>query len=457
MTAIGIELNDAAISIVDGRSRIVSAPGYAVAHGGEVLLGEEAYRIARLHPQQTSNRFWHELSDQPIPKFMGGQFSSADLVHDQLQALCADFISEIEAVIFAVPGHWSSEQLGLLLGIAQDLSLPVQGIVDSAVAATRREYRGRALLHLDASLHELTISRMLQDGKSSVGERRTVDRIGIDGLERICVEFIARRFVEGTRFDPLHRGQSEQYLYDKLYGWLNNLNRDGAAQLTLEFDGNEFQMNLKRDELVDRVIKFVEPVVQQVRNLLPAGEPAAVQISSRLAEFPGFVEAMARISQVSVFVLEPAAGALGALRRAGALAPVDAGLRLTSALPFDQAPVELDEADAGASDGKGARWPTHVLFDGCAYRLGDRAFNIGSELPPGEYGVILDGGRSGVSRRHCTIRVGDHGVEVVDNSRYGIRLNGHSIDGAAILQSGDVLSLGSPSSEFLLLSEVTAE
>ena len=62
---------------------------------------------------------------------------------------------------------------------------------------------------------------------------------------------------------------------------------------------------------------------------------------------------------------------------------------------------------------------------------------------------------SGVSRRHCTIQIGAHGVEVVDNSRYGTRLNGHEIDGAAILQSGDVLSLGNPVSEFLLISEVT--
>jgi hypothetical protein len=45
----------------------------------------------------------------------------------------------------------------------------------------------------------------------------------------------------------------------------------------------------------------------------------------------------------------------------------------------------------------------------------------------------------------------------VDHSRFGTRLNGHRVDGSAILQSGDVVSLGNPGSEFLLITEVTAD
>jgi hypothetical protein len=458
MTVLGIELNDAAISVVDGRSRIVSAPGYAVGRGGEIVFGADAWKLARLHPQQTSHRFWRDLSDQQMARFMDGRYSAADLAHDQLQMLCADFMADVEGVIFSVPAHWSPEQLGLLLGIAQDLSLPVRGLVDSAVAATRRLYNGRDLLHIDASLHELTMTRMLQAGNSAVGERRTVERVGIEGLERCCVEFIARRFVEATRFDPLHHGESEQYLYDHLYGWLNSLNREKTVDLTIEFGGNEFQLDLARPELAGQVVKFLEPVVQQARNLLSAGEPVAVQLGNRIAEFPGVVEAVARLSKASAFVLEPAAAAHGALRRAGSMAPTDAGIRLTGALPFDQPAVDSDDSpEVVETPVAAARQPTHVVYDGCAYRLGKRSFSIGSELPPGEFGVVLGGGRSGVSRRHCTIRVGDNGIEVIDNSRYGTLLNGHAIDGIAILQGGDILSLGNPCSDFLMISEVVPD
>ncbi len=458
MAILGIELNDAALAVCDGQSAPVTAPGYAVATDGGVIFGGEAWKTARLHPRRTTNRFWCEISDQPLAKFMDGQFGAADLAHDQLRQLIAGFGKAIDGAVFAMPPQWSTEQLGLLLGIAQDLALPVTGFVDSAVAATRREYQGGALLHLDASLHGLTITRMHQAGKSSVDTRRSIDRLGIDGLERVCVEFIASQFVDSTRFDPLHDGESEQYLYDNLHAWLSQLNREDRLALTVEYAGNEFKAGLKKADLAGRISAYIEPVVQQVRSLLSVGVPAALQVGDRLASFPGVVEALGRISRVSVFVLESAAAAKGALARADSLPDTGAGVRLTTALPWDQPPVcvEVAAGDAAAITTATSERPTHVMFGGRAYRLEKSPFNIGSALSPGDYGVMLDGGQSGVSRRHCTIQISAHGVEVVDNSRYGTRLNGHMIDGAAILQSGDVLSLGNPVSEFLLITETTA-
>ena len=101
--------------------------------------------------------------------------------------------------------------------------------------------------------------------------------------------------------------------------------------------------------------------------------------------------------------------------------------------------------------------PLTCLFDGRAYRLGTEAFSIGAELGPGDYGLLLDGGQNGISRRHCSIRRGQHGLEVIDHSRYGTRLNGHTIDAPAILQTGDVISIGEPDIEFHLIAEVDAQ
>jgi len=459
MTILGVELNDAAVIAVDGRSEPVSSPGYAVARDGEILVGFDAWKQARLHPRQTTNRFWHELSDQPLAIFGDGRISSADLAHAQLQHLCGEFAGDLEAAVFAVPAHWSGEQLGLLLGIAQDLAIPVKGLVDSAVAATRREYRGGELLHLDASLHELTITRIAQSGECSLGKRLTVDRVNIVGLERACTEFIAARFVQSTRFDPLHDGRSEQYLYDNLYSWLSRLQREKDISLSIESGGNEFSVTIRRTELANRIIEFFEPALQQVRNQLAVDIPTGLQVSSRLADFPGLIDALAQLSQVSVFVLEPAAAASGALSRGQHLVTSDEGVGLTTALPWDQPAVDIQKSFGDAIESVPAleRRPTHVLFDGYAYRLEQRAFSVGLELSPGEFGIALPGGTQGVSRRHCTIRVGTQGVEVVDHSRYGTRLNGHVIEGAAILQSGDVLSLGSPPIEFHLITEVAAE
>jgi hypothetical protein len=459
MTILAIDLNDSGILVVDGQTEPASAPGYAVARGSEILVGYDAWKLARLHPRQTTNRFWQNLSDQPLENLMGGGVSTADLAHAQLENLCAGFRDGLEGAIFVVPAHWSNEQLGLLLGIAEDLSIPVIGLIDFAVAATRCEYEGRALLHLDASLHELTISQMNQAGGSTIQDRRTIDQVGIDRLERACIELMAGRFVETTRFDPLHDGQCEQYLYDNLYTWLDELKVRDCIQITIPFGGNQFEAAIEAADVAARVTDSVEPVVQNVRSLLSVGEPVAIQVSHRLATFPGFVAAMAGMAQVTVFVLESGAAALGALNRLNRFASVEGGVRLTGKLPWDRPAMAFDgsvpELQIGASDDN--RRPTHVLYEGRAYRLSSQAFYIGSELAASDYGAALEGGVSGISRKHCSIRVGDQGVEVVDHSRFGTRLNGHRIDGAAILQSGDVVSLGKPTREFLLITEVIAD
>jgi predicted component of type VI protein secretion system len=41
-----------------------------------------------------------------------------------------------------------------------------------------------------------------------------------------------------------------------------------------------------------------------------------------------------------------------------------------------------------------------------------------------------------------------------DQSRYGTLLNGHRIEGSAVLQAGDVLSIGQPALDFDLIAEV---
>lgn len=457
MTILGIDLNDAAITVVGGGREPAPAPGYALARDGGMLFGLQAWRQARLHPRQSMNQFWRQLSEQPLSKALKDYASSADLVHAQLEQISADFPADLEGVIFAVPAYWTPAQLGLLLGIALELAIPVRGLVDSAIAATRREYPGRDLLHLDISLHDLTVTRIMQDGRSALGDRWTMERCGAVTMERACAEYIAEHFVESTRFDPLHDARSEQYLYDNLHAWLAQLSRQAHLDIAIEFGGNEFSTVIEKTKLQERLVDRFSPVTQQMRSLFTAGKPFAIQVDQKLANFPGLVESIARLSQVAVFVLEPAAAAWGALRRAGHFAQPDGGVSLTTALQWDQKAVPFDEEsrDALLNQTEAQEHPTHLLYDGRAYQLGTQTFYIGTELSSGAFGVRVPEG-TGVSRRHCSIRMGDHGVELIDHSRYGTRLNGHAIGESAVLHIGDVLSIGQPASVFHLIAEVTA-
>ena len=100
--------------------------------------------------------------------------------------------------------------------------------------------------------------------------------------------------------------------------------------------------------------------------------------------------------------------------------------------------------------------PSHLVFGSRAWRLDGLALRIGSEAVAGEYSLIIDPKHAGVSRRHCSIETSDGRMVLHDHSRFGTRLNGHKVQGSAVLQPGDVISLGDPVCELRLVAETGA-
>ena len=139
MPVLGIEINDAAITGVGEAGVVFSEPGYAFVDGTRSLFGVEALATARLNPRQVNNRYWRELSESALPGSSGQYETFADLAQTQLERLwsaCADDLTE---VLFAVPGYWVAEQLGLLLGIAEELGIPARGLVNCVSRSGRQE------------------------------------------------------------------------------------------------------------------------------------------------------------------------------------------------------------------------------------------------------------------------------------------------------------------------------
>jgi len=460
MTTIAIDFNDAALVAV-GPDGVLGPegcpePGYATVTGGVSSFGLAAWHQARLRPRDTYDRFWCQLSTEPLSGTAGSYATSADLVHAHFQSLWAVWSSGVSEALFVVPAYWSQEQLGLLLGIAEELAIPAIGLVDSAVAATRSRVEADDLLTIDVSLHAAVIIWMKQDGGTSIDSRQSVDGIGLERLERTCVQYIAACFLERTRFDPLHDASSEQALYDGLHGWLRLLQRSASVAVTLDRNGDEYSVQIERDGLAAALTSACEPMMQHIRSRLTAGRRVAIQVTDRLARFPGIVDVLDRLPRVTTFVLEPAAAARGALSRAGQFARGNGGVALKTTLRWDRAAIEIADSTADAQPATSAEQPTHVLHAGCVYRIGRQPLSIGSELKSGEYGISLPARTHGLSRRHCSIQSGVDGIELVDHSRFGTRLNGHVIDKAAIMQVGDMVSVGEPSVDLQIVTEVTA-
>jgi len=335
--------------------------------------------------------------------------------------------------------------------------MPVLGLVDAAVAACRHEQPGRELLLLDASLHSLTLTRIRQAGQAGLGDlagdREGFPTLGIEPLLRLCMETLARRFVECSRFDPLHDSAAEQALFDRLPDWLARLARDVEVQLELSTRSGTFGATLQSADFRARTARACEPLLQKLRARVAERGPHVLQVHSRLADIPGVLDALLRLPDTVLHVLAPGAAAAGLAGRAASALRPGSDPVVISELPWDEGPAGLPAPVSMPPSGQESL-PTHLLVGHRAYPLGAGPFRIGAELKPGESGVALDPALRGLSRQHCTLRRENGALLVFDHSRFGTWLNGHRIEGAALVQPGDVLSLGSPPVELRLLAEV---
>ena len=91
MNPLAIELNDAELRVATRDGVVGVEPGCALLDDTALVTGEPAYRSSRLKPNQVYDRFWSELSDQPLPRPHPQARSFADLAFAQLSSLWGRF------------------------------------------------------------------------------------------------------------------------------------------------------------------------------------------------------------------------------------------------------------------------------------------------------------------------------------------------------------------------------
>lgn len=451
MSIVALDLNDAGIVSAGAEGAALIEPAFAALSGDGLLFGDAAFRESRLRPRDTRNDYWQNLSTEPIVPAFGPFRSTADIVFAHLDSLRAKLPPNASVLVVAPP-YWSHEHLGLLLGIAEEKSIPIAGMVDAVIAATRRKYVCDQLLHLDASLHTTTITQIEQQSRVQLGNRDSIAGFGIERLRRVCVAAIASVFLDVTRLDALHDAATEQRLHNNLNEWLIGLQKSPILQVDIALGGNQFTVEVSRDLLIDAVGRAFEPVLQQIRSQLPANKTVAIQLNEMLARFPGIVESLGRLPQVTPFVLEEHAAAIGAYERADQF-DTGGAVRLKNALQWDRTEIVVSRRESGDSSVSDAPVVTHILHAAQAYRIENVSFQIGAELAADEFGVRLQG--AGISRKHCSVSRVESGVKLSDHSSYGTCLNGHRIEKSALLRPGDVIEVGTPSVELLAISELS--
>lgn len=444
MGLFALELNDAGLLSSTGEDWRDEGPGYALLDPDRLLLGAEARAESRLRPRRLNRRFWARLDTEPLAQPTALAGSHADLACAQLETIWRRRPTGADALLLVAPAFLGREALGLILGIAAELGIPVRGVVDAAVAASTRRAPGRELAHLDLGLHGALLTRLEQPGDLQRAEAEVLPAAGLLALEEAWTRVAAGAFVQQTRFDPLHAAESEQALYDRLPGWLAALLDAEEVAVELDLDGRPLAAVLARGPVVAAAGGAYRAIAERLEHLRRPGARWLLQVSHRAAALPDLVRFLNDQPGIELLPLAPDAAVAGALARAEAFSAEAGGLRFVTRLPALGTLASPPESfDAGGS-APGAVAPTHLLYEGEALPIGAEGLAVGTAPPPGQPVLAIDGSPAGVSRLHCIVRREDGRVVVEDLSRYGSFLNDERITGRRALAPGDQLRIGSP-------------
>lgn len=416
MATLGLDLCDAAFQAAVGENENVRLlaptdaqgatdwPGFAYFDGLKFAFGRAAEDNWFVHPRRVAHTFWARLAHEPSAI---GPIGKAAAFSELAFHFFRDFVQRANTaagaasakVVLAVPGAYlkdpanEEEKIGLLLGMAGELNLPLAGVVDAA-CATLCDPRAAGfnpalpIVLLDLHLEGADITVLAAQEHL---ERRDFIHLPQSGFAALLKHFTAamgNRFLRHTAFDILEDGRIEQMFFRQAKDFLLS----GAAEHRFQINTakRNYEMLAKREQLVADAQAFVTTLVQGLQTFLHnsphASEPCTVALTDRTARVPG-LEAKLRASGYHRILRLPAgAAACGAARLgesrpkpAADLADVPVDTAVPVALARRSAAVAWDVRLQKLRSATGPRpLPTHAVLDGIGHAITPGArFTIG--------------------------------------------------------------------------------
>ncbi len=352
MTAI-LELNDLELTLHKGSEARYRSPAMAIVREDELLFGEPAVRLARIHPQQANQHYFNRMNADPLPQPIRKAANHADLVYLHLMELAEQ---NPDDTILAVPGTLTGDQLGVLLGICQEAGINVSGFVNAAVASIATTPTPDRVTYLDVFLQHMLLSELSINDEIRHERSLEVRDCGFTNLVDGWMNLIADRFVQETRFDPLHTAASEQQLYNQVYDWVLGAHVRTEVAFQVSHNDQQRRVEVPSSQLEQKATQRIDRLI----DALPARRPLV--LSARATRMPGLTSQLKRAG-FDLTLLAADAVAAGCNQHMALVRTVDTELRLISRLPNTSGVLNNDSADQPA--------PTHLLKDNVARPLAD--------------------------------------------------------------------------------------
>lgn len=437
-----IELNDSEIRVARDDEIVLRSPGYAVVSRNGVEVGSAAARKARLNPRAQQNRYWQNLNLDPLPSPTARVRHHADLAYAHLLEI-HEQSGRPDEVLFAVPGHYSNEQLALLLGLVEASPFRAVGLVDSAVAAAASRAGPGTWVHAEIYLHQTVLTHLEVTEEVSRTSVEAVDGAGLVAVMDDCAAMISELFIRQSRFDPQHHAETEQSLYNQIPECLRALGDNSEAAIEIPYQRTAYLVKLPRAA----VLEALQPVYRKIARALPEG--AFPLIGDRLSGLPGFV---AQLGAAEVLgpecVFQSCRAQFERIRSSGSA--LDFVTRLPTA-PGAIARPATTPAVPGASTPSAAPRElnavevpvTHVLCGHRAWPLNQRRLYLATGA---------DMVRACEEGAHCRVSSGDGGTRVEAQNGRIVYLNGRRIDAPVHVRIGDVVTFDGTNTEYTFIN-----
>ena len=414
METIGLELSDAGFltaACAKDEPRLVDVPdqegatewpGFCYGEGSVLNFGEVAENLWFVHPRRVAYNFWARLNHEPSALSVGAKTPSfSELAFFFLRAYVEQLKSTsvpIGQFVFALPGAYlkdtatEEEKIGLLLGMAAELKLPLAGMVDLACAALCDPRAGGfnpalPIVVVDLNLDGADVTLLTAGERLSRRDFIQLPHCGYAQLLKQLTGTMGNRFLRHTAFDILEDGRIEQTFFRQTKDFLIGEAPEYRFHINTATRG--YEMLAKREQLAADANAFVSNLVQSVRSFVEsspeASMPCTLALTDRAAHIPG-LEARLRSSGFGRILRLPRGAAACGAARIGAS-------RFTVLEDLADVPVETEvpitdtrrlvesQCDARLHKNRepGARVvPTHAILAGLGHALGLRSrFTIG--------------------------------------------------------------------------------
>lgn len=350
-----IELNDSGIKVGDHRGIAVASPGFALVVDNDLVLGDQAEEQARLQPTKSYNKYWHELSMEPLNH--GNHLRhTADIAYAHLLHLAE--VAEIDSdVVFAVPGSFSNQQLAILLGLAKQSPIKPVGVVDSAVAAAVAAEVSHPSLYLDFQLHQVVVTKLnYQNGNMVADSVVHIPGVGIQNFINLMMQQATDLFIEQCRFNPQHNAEYEQLLYNQLPTWLDQY-EESQTNLVLELKTSDalHVAKMPKEGFIASLQGHYKKINQELEPLL-GDQYSNIILSQNLASLPGYKASMP--SAGNVHVLQENALISACLENVETLVKDGSDIHWVRSLPVKNTKADVSGVNKQVAE---AMPPTHLV------------------------------------------------------------------------------------------------